>query len=171
MSGDSKSDFEFDLWNKDPASASSPPLEERIRKLVNDQPFGVLCTQGEGQPYGSIVFFSFSEDLRYSVFSTPKPTRKFRLLSQCENIALVVDNRSQYPEDMMKVEGITVTGRATELEPGPVYDSCARLLLERHPYMKQFVAASSTALFRIEIKRYIHVGRFQEVRQWTPPSL
>jgi uncharacterized protein YhbP (UPF0306 family) len=130
-----------------------------------------LCTQGEGQPYGSIVFFSFTEDLRFAVFSTPKPTRKFRLLSECEKIALVVDNRSQFPENLMNVEGVTVTGRATELEPGSLYDECAELLLGRHPYMKSFLAASSTALFRIEVKRYIHVGRFQEVRQWTPPGL
>ena len=27
----------------------------RIKSLIRGQPFGVLCTQGEGQPYGSLV--------------------------------------------------------------------------------------------------------------------
>ena len=27
-----------------------PALPERIRQLVNDQPYAVLCTQGDGQP-------------------------------------------------------------------------------------------------------------------------
>jgi hypothetical protein len=33
---------------------------------------------------------------------------------------------------------------------------------------KGFVRAPSSALFRIDIVRFIHVARFQEVRQWTP---
>ena len=44
-----------------------PPEEEAklvdgIRNLVTSQPFAVLCTQGSGQPYGSVVAFATSQD-------------------------------------------------------------------------------------------------------------
>lgn len=170
MKGQYKGMSEDDFWKSKRPAEPEPPVEDRIRRLVTEQPFAILCTQGAGQPYGSIVFFAFTENLKHAVFSTPKPTRKFRLLSECEKVALVVDNRSKYPDDMMMVEGITVTGRATMLDPGSEFDDFAGLLVKRHPYLKSFVSASSTAIFRIDVHRYIHVCRFQEVRQWTPPA-
>ena len=143
---------------------------EQIHALVAEEPFAVLCTQGEGQPYGSIVAFAFDRDLSSFVFATPKATRKFRLLSQCDRVALVVDNRGRFPEDMMKVGAVTITGKAQELEPGPEFEEWAQLLTARHPYLKPFVEAPSTALFRVDTVRFLHVTRFQEVRQWIPAS-
>jgi hypothetical protein len=145
-------------------------LARRIERLVTEQPFGVLCTQGQAQPYGSLVAFAFSEDLSYAVFATPVATRKYRLLSDCDHIALVVDNRPQYPADMMKVEAVTATGRTTEVERGPRFEQYSKLLVSRHPQLASFVRASSCALFRIDIFRFFHVTRFQEVGQWAPPS-
>ena len=152
-----------------PVSGSDEPLSRRIGKLVSGEPFGVLCTQGEGQPYGSVVGFAFSEDLRAAVFATPVATRKYRLLSEDNHVALVVDNRPRHPDNMMEVESITALGRATKLERGAEFDRWAQLLLARHPQFRSFVYASSTALFRIDITRFFHVTRFQEVSQWIPP--
>jgi nitroimidazol reductase NimA-like FMN-containing flavoprotein (pyridoxamine 5'-phosphate oxidase superfamily) len=149
---------------------TDPRLAERIRRLVTEQPYGVLCTQGQGQPYGSLVAFAFSEDLSYAVFATPVATRKYRLLSECDHVALVVDNRPQHPDDMMKVEALTATGRTTEIERGTRFDQYSELLTRRHPQLASFVRASSCALLRIDVFRFFHVTRFQEVGQWVPPS-
>jgi uncharacterized protein YhbP (UPF0306 family) len=157
-------DFGFQETIKDPT------LLERIRGLVTEEPFAVLCTQGHGQPYGSLVAFAFSADLTAAVFATSIATRKFRLLSECNRVALLVDNRGKFPDDMMKVGAITVTGCAIQVEAGPKFERWAALLTARHPYLKTFVTAPSTALFRIEVARYLHVTRFQEVRQWIPGS-
>ena len=153
-----------------PREPSERTVVERIHALVAEQPFAVLCTQGEGQPYGSVVAFAFDRDLRSFVFATPKATRKFRLLSNCDRVALVVDNRSKFPDDLMRVGAVTITGRAHQMEPGPSFDQWARLLTARHPYLKSFVQSPSTALFRVKAVRFLHVTRFQEVRQWIPAS-
>ena len=152
-----------------------PPEEEArlvdgIRDLIGSQPFAVLCTQGNGQPYGSVVAFAVSQDLHSFVFATPVATRKYRLLSDCDRVALVVDNRGQYPEDMMKVEAITVTGQARQVPPGPDFETWGALLAARHPYLRSFIKAPSTALFRVDVVRVLHVTRFQEVRQWLPSA-
>jgi nitroimidazol reductase NimA-like FMN-containing flavoprotein (pyridoxamine 5'-phosphate oxidase superfamily) len=148
--------------------SSDRTVVECIHALVAEEPFAVLCTQGEGQPYGSVVAFAFDHDLGSFVFATPRATRKYRLLSQCDRVALVVDNRAKFPGDLMKVGAITVTGKAQQLEPGPSLDKWARLLTARHPYMKSFVESPSTALFRVDAVRFLFVTRFQEVHQWIP---
>jgi nitroimidazol reductase NimA-like FMN-containing flavoprotein (pyridoxamine 5'-phosphate oxidase superfamily) len=150
---------------------SASQLATRIRRLVTEQPYGVLCTQGQGQPYGSLIAFAFSDDLSRAVFSTPIATRKYHLLSECDRVSLVVDNRPQYPHDMMKVEALTATGRAKEIPRGPAFQEHGHLLISRHPQLKSFVRAPSCALFRIDIFRFFHVSRFQEVGQWAPSPL
>jgi uncharacterized protein YhbP (UPF0306 family) len=159
-----------------PESSSATPgsgcggecVAAQIRRLVAKHPFAVLCTQGEGQPYGSLIAYAMTDDLTSVVFATRKATRKFRLLTECDHVALVIDSRPEFPDDLMKVEGVTATGRAAMVEEGADFDRWARLLTDRHPQLKQFVHAASSGLFRIEIIRYFHVSHFQEVRQWIP---
>ena len=143
-------------------------LAERIARLVHEQPYAILCTQGQSQPYGSLVALAVTDDLTSAVFATPVSTRKYRLLTERERVALVVDDRPDHPDELMRVEAVTVTGKAREVEPGPARERYAQLVVARHPQLATFVAATSTALFRVSVARFLHVTRFQEVRQWVP---
>lgn len=151
-------------------SSAEPDLHDRIVQLLHEQDYAVLCVQGGGQPYGALVAVAFSEDLRHAVFATPVTTRKYRLLTECDHVALVLDNRSGKQDELMEVEAVTVTGHASLLDRGAAFDKWAALLLSRHPYLKSFVRATSCALFRVEVVRFLHVVRFQEVRQWVPTA-
>jgi uncharacterized protein YhbP (UPF0306 family) len=151
-----------------PSHGSADDLESIIRRLVDGHLYGVLCTQGQGQPYGSLVAYAMTPDLDAAVFATQKATRKYSLLSECAHVALVVDNRSTLPGQLMEVEAVTATGRAYEVAKGPAFEQWSRLLTDRHPYLTTFVRSVSCGLFRIDIVRYFHVTRFQEVRQWVP---
>jgi len=145
-------------------------LAERIGKLVRERPYGILCTQSQSQPYGSLVALAVTEDLTAFAFATPITTRKYRLLSECDHVALVIDSRSGAPAELMQVEAVTATGRAHVVPPGPDFERWAGLLIERHPHLADFVRAESSALVRVDVIRYFHVCRFQEVRQWIPSS-
>ena len=90
-------DSGFDAQLSGPAQ--DPVAQESIQSLVHTEPFAVLCTQAGGQPYGSLVAFAFTSDLRAFVFATPVATRKYRLLSECDRVALLVDNRGRFPQD------------------------------------------------------------------------
>ncbi|MFN0150141.1 MAG: pyridoxamine 5'-phosphate oxidase family protein [bacterium] len=151
-----------------PDPGSGEDLDSVIRRLVDSQLYGVLCTQGQGQPYGSLVAYAMTSDLASAVFATQRATRKYHLLSECVHVALVVDNRSALPGELMDVEGVTATGRAHEVPAGSEFERWSRLLTDRHSYLNTFVRSASCALFRIDIVRYFHVTRFQEVRQWVP---
>ena len=143
---------------------------ERIRSLLDRERFAVLCTQGEGQPYGSLIALTVDETLRTAVFATSRATRKYRLLSSCDRVAFLVDDRDRHPDELMSVEAVTATGRAREISDSGERARWSELLLAGHPDFGEFLAAPSTALFCIDVVRYLHVGRFQEVRQWLPPS-
>jgi nitroimidazol reductase NimA-like FMN-containing flavoprotein (pyridoxamine 5'-phosphate oxidase superfamily) len=156
-------------FNQPPGTAAhNPGLVSRIRRLVEGQPFCVLCTQGASQPYGSLIAYAFTEDLRSYFFATQVATRKFKLLTECQRVALVVDSRCQHPDDMTQVDAVTITGRATHLESGAEHRAAADRLRDRHPYLLGFLEAASTAVFRVDVVRYLHVTRFQEVSQWIP---
>lgn len=146
---------------------SSTAVVDKIRRLVRSQPYGVLCTHGDQHAYGSLVAHAFSEDLKSAVFATPVATRKFRLLTEHGNVALVIDDRPDTQDIMMNVEAITVTGRARVVEESD-RDQWAQMLIARHPQLEAFVTSQSCALFQVEIKRVFHVSRFQEVKQWVP---
>ena len=44
--------------------------EEKIKKLISEQFFFILCTQGEGQPYGSLIAYAFQDNLKKFFFAT-----------------------------------------------------------------------------------------------------
>ena len=160
------------FMGEDKASEESEEtLPVRIRRLLESQPFAVLCTQGTKHPYGSLVAFSTTEDLATAVFATPITTRKFQLLTQCDQVALLIDNRCQHLENMMNVEALTATGKAIRVDPDQNFAFWSQLLTSRHAYLTSFVQSPTVALFRIDIVRYFHVVRFQEVNQWIPKKI
>lgn len=152
----------------DAVGESDSSLRVKIQRLVIEQEYGVLCVQGSGQPYGALVAFAFSADLRHFTFATPISTRKYRLLSECNHVALVIDNRPNKVSELMEVEAVTATGHSCLLQRGVEFDKWAESLISRHPYLTSFVQAPTCALFKVEIVRFLHVVRFQEVRQWIP---
>ncbi len=151
-----------------PRQASEPVVRDRIQSLANEQDYAVLCMQGAGQPYGALVAIAFTHDLRHAVFATPVTTRKYQLLNECDRVALIIDNRSARSGELMEIEAITVTGRSHLIKRGEEFEGMAKLLVSRHPYLKSFVKAASCAVFRVDVVRFLHVVRFQEVRQWIP---
>ncbi|HOD67095.1 MAG TPA: pyridoxamine 5'-phosphate oxidase family protein [candidate division Zixibacteria bacterium] len=144
-----------------------PPAEHRIRRLLADQFYGVLCTRGDGQPYGSMVAFACSDDLRYLVFATPRGTTKYRYLCAGPRVAVLVNDLNRHPEDFMKVEAVTATGQASELPPAES-PPWRRLLLQRHPYLERFRSSPATALFAVRIARYHFVSSFDDLMAWEP---
>jgi hypothetical protein len=143
-------------------------VQEEIRAVLEGQPFGVLCTQGSGQPYGSVVAYAYDGELNCLAFATPVDTVKYRLLVECHRVALVIDTRSQYPDDAQRASAVTATGSALCLWPGVGRKWWRQRLIERHAQLASFYDAPSSALFRVDVERYKLVTRFQEVRVWEP---
>ena len=127
---------------------TNPKTLDSIRHLLTRQPLGVLATQRAGRAHTSLVAFVASEDLKSVVFATGRATRKFRNCSQTEEVALLVDDRSNDPEDFHRAAAVSVYGQACEV-PQTDAEPLRRSLIERHPYLAEFVATPTCALMRI----------------------
>lgn len=141
-------------------------LKAAIWELLESQLFAVLSTHHAGQPYASLISFAATKDLKHIVFSTTRNSRKYSLLKNSPRVALLVDNRSQKPPLINYIQAVTITGKATIL---PEKSEWSPLLLDKHPYLREFIENPSTALIVVDVYRYFFVRRFQEVSQWIPP--
>lgn len=149
------------------AAAGSALVPERLRMLDGIEHFGVLATQEAGKSYASLVAYALTPDLKTVLFATPKNTRKYKNIIKADEIALLLDNRSQ-PSPITKAEAITLTGRARPLRKGKERDELSAVYLFKHPDLKGFVESSSTALVALEIDQAVHVSNFQTVTTWQP---
>ena len=148
--------------------SNNPGIAERIRYLVENQPFCVLCTQGNDQPYGSLIAFAFTDDLKHFFFITPVKTRKYQLLSGHPQAAFVIDSRVQHSDKAHDIHAVTVAGKVRHLKAGHDFEQGIALLRKRHSYMAAFIETEDDALFQFEAECFYYVERFQETQIWKP---
>ena len=135
-----------------------------LKDLFDSQPLAVLATQSDGQPYTNLVAFSFSQDLKSLYFATSQSTRKFANLSAEPMVSILVDNRTNNPSDFRWAKAVTVTGKAEKIDKEKEVE-IAKVYLDKHPHLKDFLDSPSCALIRISVKTYYLVTRFQEVME------
>ena len=140
-------------------------LRDNIYQLLASQKLAVLSTSDMGRPYASLIAFCFSADLRIIYFATPRTTRKYANLKDQPQVAFLIDSRANQTEDFHRAAAVTVLGRCEEIaEDGK--QKAAIPYLERHPYLKEFIEAPTTAYFAVRIEKYIYVSHFQEVFEY-----
>jgi heme iron utilization protein len=135
-----------------------------LRGLLDVQRLAALCTHDEGAPYGSLVAFAASEDMETLLFATPRATRKFANIISDPRVAMLIDNARAYPVDFEDAAAATAVGEARELGGDERADAVERFCAA-HPHLREFVESPSTALLRVDVKRYYVVRRFQHVTE------
>lgn len=137
-------------------------LKSLLKKLFSEQRLAVLGTQSRSGPYGNLVAFAATDDLKYLLFATTRATRKFGNLTEIPKVSLLIDNRSNREVDFHEAVAVTATGIAKEAF-GSERDTFQDLLLSKHPYLLEFVTAPTCALLKIEVDTYYIVREFQHV--------
>jgi nitroimidazol reductase NimA-like FMN-containing flavoprotein (pyridoxamine 5'-phosphate oxidase superfamily) len=133
-----------------------------LAELLAAQKLGILATHGEEGAYGSLVAFAAVDDLGGLLFATPRATRKYRNMQLDNRVALVIDSRHNVDTDFHEAVAATATGGADEATE-PERAALAERYVAKHPYLADFVASPSCALFRLNVAKYYVVSRFQDV--------
>jgi nitroimidazol reductase NimA-like FMN-containing flavoprotein (pyridoxamine 5'-phosphate oxidase superfamily) len=140
--------------------------KEQIRKILHElfsyQKLAVLGTHQAGQPYGSLVAFAATRDLKYLIFATTRVTRKFANLKVDSRVFMLVDNRSNRVADFRQAIAATALGKAKEVR-AEEKKKFMKMYLAKHSHMKEFVSSPTCALVRIRVEVYYVVWRFQNV--------
>lgn len=139
-------------------------LTEIVKELFSSQRLSVLSTQNEDGPYGNLVAFAASNDLKNLFFATSRKTRKFTNIMASPRVSLVMDNRSNRPADFQDTIVVTALGRAEEMK-GSEKGKMLEFFLFRHPDLSAFVTSPDCALIDVRVEKYIVVSHFQEVAQ------
>lgn len=134
----------------------------KVSRLVAGQLQAVLATQEAGQPYVSLMAFAVGNALADIFLATDRTTRKFKNIQEDSRVALLVDDRANQSADFQEAAAVTIIGTACELQ-GRGLEKARTIYLARHPSLKEFVMAPTTALLNVTVSRYIMVTRFQEV--------
>jgi len=139
-------------------------LREFLKDLFSSQRLAVLATQSRKQPYGNLVAFMATEDLKHLLFATTRATRKYANISRNPRIAMVVDSRSNQEADFHQATAVTATGVVKEAV-GLQKKRFQKLYVSKHPYLKEFVSAPTCALLRMDVETYYVVRQFQNVKE------
>src|SRR4030043_2237862 len=138
----------------------------RLKRLLKDlffsQPLAVLATQSNGQPYGNLVAFVATEDLRSLLFATARGTRKFANFTTDPKVAMVMDSRTNQRVDFQRAVAVTATGIVEEVA-GSEKNQLLKLYLLKHPHLKRFVTSPRCALLKVNVNSYVVVRRFKKV--------
>lgn len=135
---------------------------EAVRRLLESQRLGVLCTQGGGQPHASLVAFAPGDDGRSLLFATPRATLKFRNLAADPRAAILVDDRNEGRGPLGAAAAATAAGRTEEV-PEAEREAFRRAYLARHPHLAAFLDDPECALLRLRVEAWTLVRQFQQV--------
>jgi hypothetical protein len=135
-----------------------------VQGLFESQRSAALATQERGQPYLSLMAFAVTPDLRTMILATDRSTRKYVNLMVEPRVALLVDNRSNTPEDTRDAVAVTVLGEAGEVTP-EAREKFLALFVGRHPHLQTFATSPNCALIAVQVATYVVVQRFAEVRE------
>jgi nitroimidazol reductase NimA-like FMN-containing flavoprotein (pyridoxamine 5'-phosphate oxidase superfamily) len=144
---------------------TNPSSWDSVLQLLKNQPLGVLGTNHQKHPYTSLVAFAATEDARCLYFATTRATRKYNNLVEDQQVAFLVDNRSNQKMILYEAVAVSIYGQAVEVQAAAREEALA-LYLAKHPQLKTFVLSPSTALFRISVESCHLVQRFQNVTEF-----
>lgn len=144
-------------------------VKQILHELFSSQNLAVLGTHQSGQPYGSLVAFAATPDMKNLFFATTRATRKFANLQADPRVSMVFDNRSNRVADFRKAVAATALGHAKEVR-GKEKKELTKLYLAKHPHLKEFVSSPTCALVKIRAEVYYLVWRFQNVFEWRVHS-
>jgi heme iron utilization protein len=128
--------------------------------------YAVLATSDEGRPYASLIAFALTPNCKIVIFATSKATRKYRNIMSERSVSILIDNRSQTPEDLSHAEAVTLVGTVRSIRAGVRKEEYSKVFLDKHPPLAGFINEPGTALMAMVIEQAIHVTRFQDVSAW-----
>ena len=142
--------------------------ELQLRKLLKDlfksQLFASLATQQLTRPYTNLIAFAATQDLKYILFTTRRETHKYANLLSNSNVSILIDNRSNNDADFRNAVAVTAVGTAEEVKDQRK-DPLLQLYLAKHHSLEKFAHSPESSLFRIKVKKYYSVRKFQEVME------
>jgi heme iron utilization protein len=132
--------------------------------LTND--LGVLATEGDGQPYASLVAVTPMDDFLHLIFATYRNTSKYRNLLKNGKVAILFENRSTISVSQPDIFVLTAFGYAKEVDIVE-FDAIQRAHLSRHPELESFLLSADCAIVQVKVNAYQMVRTIDDINWWN----
>ncbi len=93
---------------------------------------------------------------------TPNNTHKYENLKANPKVSILVNNSRNQADDIYNAISVTGIGVASIVDKTEEMN-VLEMYLKKHPHLKEFSSAPTTAFICITIKQYFMVNRFQNV--------
>ncbi len=134
------------------------------RKLLAGQKLGVLSTFSSEYPYTSLVGFSVTSELDI-LFVTKRDTHKFLNLKKHPRVSFLVNDAFVKKDPIESATAVTVLGRAEEVRAPEVLSEYKRILLEKNPFLSEFLSEEASEVVKISAEKIIIVRNLQKVSE------
>jgi nitroimidazol reductase NimA-like FMN-containing flavoprotein (pyridoxamine 5'-phosphate oxidase superfamily) len=128
-------------------------LEQMIAGILTGQRFGVLTTDGQGQPYANLVAFAGLTSLSGILFVTGRATKKFSNMRSNSKVAILVDSRTGSDTDVATAVAVTALGRARETSAAERQD-LTPVYIAKHPNLEAFATRPENSLMIIQVTEF-----------------
>lgn len=152
---------------------TNTPMSDYIRAIevvLNTSGFGVLATEGNGQPHTSLIAITPFGNLKQIIFATYRNTLKYRNLSNNNKVAVFIEGGYFNMKGLKDNVFLTIIGHIEEIS---VAGNEAPYLahLKRHPEMEAFMASPDCVLIRVIAQSYQVVFGIDDTKWITADKL
>jgi len=129
---------------------------EEMKALVREKDICVLSTVSGNRPHCSLMAYATEEDYRTFYMATLKSTQKYRNLKDNPYVSLLIDTREEKMGSMhRRGKALTVSGIFQEILDEGKKRYARDKLLERHPYLEEFMNHPQATLFCIKVSSFL----------------
>ncbi len=130
-------------------------MPEKMKALAREKDICVLATISDDKPHCSLMCYITDTDCREIYMVTHKNTKKYSNMVANPSVSLLIDTREDHRgEGRLNVKAMTVEGIFKKIEDEDKRESVRCKILDRHPYLKEFVNHSDSEVFSIKFKSF-----------------
>ena len=145
-------------------------IKDYIEAVIKTSDFGVLATEGNGQPHASLIAITPFGNFRQIIFATYRNTLKYRNLSFNHKVAVFIEGGYTNMKGLKENIVLTVMGHAEEISSAGD-EASYQAHLKRHPEMKSFMLSSDCVLIRVIAQSYQVVYGIDDTKWITADEL
>jgi len=136
---------------------------EEMKALAKQKDICVLATVSDGNPHCSLMAYATDDDCREIYMITQKGTKKYKNLIKNPSVSLLIDTREEQVDSYpLQAKALTIAGLFQEIDDEYKKRLARARLLERHPYLAEFIDQTDTELICIKAISFLVLNGLKE---------
>ena len=136
---------------------------EEMKALAKQKDTCVLATVSGGNPHCSLMAYATDDDCREIYMVTQKGTKKYKNLIKNPSVSLLIDTREEQATSRpLQAKALTIAGLFQEIDDERKKRLARARLLERHPYLTEFIDQTDTEVICIKATSFLVLNGLKE---------